>query len=62
MVIKIKLIEDPPGPPVLSTYLTKIHGTSKENTIQMTKDLKTYVGTVDEVVDIDTTLNEVTAD
>ena len=60
--IKIKLIEDPPGPPVLSTYLTKIHGTSEENTIQMTRDLETYVGAVDEVVDVDTTLNEVTAD
>ncbi len=60
--VKTKLIEDPPGPPVLSTYLTKIHGISEENTIQMTRELERYVSTIDEVVDIDTTLNEVTAD
>ncbi len=59
--VKTKLIEDPPGPPVLSTYLIKIHGTSDQNTDQITRKLEKYITSINEVVDVDTTLNEITA-
>jgi len=39
--IKIKLLEDPPGPPVESTFLLKVKGTAeKENIDNFT--FKTY--------------------
>lgn len=60
--VKIKLIEDPPGPPVMSTYLIKIKADSGDKTRAMTRELEKHVAGVNEVVDIDTTLNEATAD
>ncbi len=59
--VTIKLIEDPPGPPVLSTFLLKIHGTNDAHIAQVATTLAQKIHTIDEVVDIDTTVNEVAA-
>ncbi len=51
--IKLKLIEDPPGPPVLSTLLIRFQG---ENEAQIIKEAQAYLPKlkkIDEVVDID---------
>ncbi len=51
--IKLKLIEDPPGPPVLSTLLLRFQG---ENEKEIIKEAQTYLSRlkkVDQVVDLD---------
>ena len=60
--VKIKLIEDPPGPPVLSTYLIKIKSEDKEINRHSMRDLEKFANTIPGVVDIDTTQNEVTTE
>jgi multidrug efflux pump subunit AcrB len=60
--VKVKLIEDPPGPPVLSTYLLKIKGLDGETNLQVAKDLENFTAGVDGVVDVDTTQNEITTE
>ncbi len=56
--VKIKLIEDPPGPPVLSTVLIKIRGEDYDRLKEISVDVEKMFYEVDEVVDIDTTRTE----
>ncbi len=60
--VRIKLIEDPPGPPVLSTFLLKAQGTDEAHSAEMARALEAQVRTIEDVVDVDTTVNEVTAE
>ncbi len=55
---KIKFIEDPPGPPVLSTYLIKIKSNDASLNQNMMQDLEKFSANVQGVVDVDTTKNE----
>jgi multidrug efflux pump subunit AcrB len=51
--IDLKLVEDPPGPPVLSTVLLRVQGDDEETLIEIAKDLLPRVNQVSEVVDTD---------
>lgn len=51
--VKLKLVEDPPGPPVLSTLLVRIQGHDSKLLEEIGKDIWPYVRNVDEVVDTD---------
>lgn len=57
----IKLVEDPPGPPVQATILAELYGPDYETLQRLAKDIrdKVFSGT-DDVVDIDTSLDEAT--
>lgn len=55
---KIKLVEDPPGPPVLSTMLIKVKGENYEKLKEISGDIERMFYETDEVVDIDTTRTE----
>jgi len=50
------LVEDPPGPPVLSTFLLKIKGGTSETREQITNDLKKEAQNIHGIVDIDTSI------
>ncbi len=56
--VKVKLIEDPPGPPVLSTYLLKIKSGDRRLNERVMVDLEGFTAGVEGVVDVDTTKNE----
>lgn len=56
--LKIKLIEDPPGPPVLSTFLLKVQGENEQMVQEITKDLQEQVIKTEGVVDVDTSIVE----
>ena len=56
--MRFKLIEDPPGPPVLSTFLIKIQGEDEEVVSRITRDIEEMAFSIEEVVDIDSTLAE----
>ncbi len=53
----IKLVEDPPGPPVRATILAELYGPDYEQLRRIAKDLRRDVfNTTDDVVDIDDTV------
>lgn len=54
----IKLIEDPPGPPVLSTLLIRVQGESEDTIHKIALDLNQKILGISEVVDRDTSVNE----
>jgi len=57
----IKIIEDPPGPPVLSTYQLKVQGTDRasyQNLRMIAGELAQKTGEIPGVVDIDTSRTE----
>ncbi|MDH4330006.1 MAG: efflux RND transporter permease subunit [Candidatus Moranbacteria bacterium] len=56
--LRIKLVEDPPGPPVLSTFLIKIQGNDEAVLKNIALDIENMAFEIDEVVDVDSTLNE----
>jgi len=56
--VVIRLVEDPPGPPVLATFLLKIKGGSEVVRNQIAKDMESEVRQINGVVDIDTSLPE----
>ncbi len=56
--VKVKLVEDPPGPPVLSTYLLKIRSNDSKITQKAMLDLEKFAEETKGVVDVDTTKNE----
>ncbi|MFC1644430.1 efflux RND transporter permease subunit [Patescibacteria group bacterium] len=56
--LRIKLIEDPPGPPVLSTFLIKVQGNNDEKVKDIALDIENMALSIDEVVDVDNSLNE----
>lgn len=56
--VNIKLVEDPPGPPVRSTLLAEIYGPDYETQRQLAKELrKTFADTYD-VTDIDDSVGD----
>ncbi|TSD01108.1 MAG: cation/multidrug efflux pump, partial [Parcubacteria group bacterium Athens0714_25] len=58
----IKIVEDPPGPPVLATLFLKVQGKDTEKITAIARDIKKIVSTIDGVVDIDTSIPEQNAD
>ena len=56
--VKLKFVEDPPGPPVRSTLLVRIQGYDEELLAQVTKALYPKIKEVDEVVDTDVSIPE----
>ncbi len=60
--VKVKLIEDPPGPPVLSTFLLKIKSGNPEINLKVVSDLEKAASKIEGVVDVDTTKNEQTTE
>jgi multidrug efflux pump subunit AcrB len=49
----VKLVEVPPGPPVLSTLVAEVYGPDYEQQIAVAKQIKNLFATTDDVVDID---------
>ncbi len=58
--IKLKLIEDPPGPPVLSTLLVRVQSDDRELVKKELQALTEKIQEIDGVVDLDTSLVEET--
>lgn len=56
--IKLKLVEDPPGPPVLSTFLVRVQGYNEKILREVAKDLLPKVKEIDEVVDVDSSIED----
>lgn len=54
----IRLIEDPPGPPVLSTFLLKVKGKDDVMRERIAQDFEAMMGSIEGIVDIKTTLPE----
>ena len=48
-----KVVEVPPGPPVISTIVAEIYGDSEEGREKVAAQVKDMLGTVDDVVDVD---------
>ncbi|MDX6745265.1 efflux RND transporter permease subunit [Polaribacter sp. PL03] len=49
----VKLVEVPPGPPVLSTIVAEVYGPDYEQQIEIANSVKTILKNTDDVVDID---------
>lgn len=49
----VKVIEVPPGPPVLSTIVAEIYGPNYEEQIKVAQQVKTILSNTNDVVDID---------
>lgn len=49
----VKVVEVPPGPPVMSTLVAEIYGPEAEGQIQIAKQVKSIFAKTDDVVDID---------
>lgn len=54
----IKLVEDPPGPPVLATLLMEIHGEDDEKTLKLAEKIRALYEKTESVVDIDIVADE----
>ncbi len=54
----IKLVEDPPGPPVRATVVAEIYGPDYNKQREIARDIKTLFGKTAEVVDIDDSVKE----
>jgi multidrug efflux pump subunit AcrB len=49
----VKIVEVPPGPPVLSTIVAEIYGPDYEQQIEIGKEVKKILQNTDDVVDVD---------
>lgn len=49
----VKLVEVPPGPPVLSTLVAEIYGPDYQEQIKLAKQIKEIVSSTEDVVDVD---------
>lgn len=49
----VKIVEVPPGPPVLSTIVAEIYGPDYEKQIEVADKVKTILNETDDVVDVD---------
>ena len=49
----VKVVEVPPGPPVMSTIVAEIYGPNYEQQIAVAKQVKDLLATTDNVVDVD---------
>ena len=55
----IKLVEDPPGPPVRATVVAEIYGPDYNKQREIAQDIKTLFAKTDQVVDIDDSVKEI---
>jgi multidrug efflux pump subunit AcrB len=53
-----KVLEIPPGPPVLATMMAEIYGPDEKTRTQVTKEIEAIFAAEPSVVDLDTTLRE----
>ena len=51
---RVQVAEVPPGPPVLSTLVFEIYGPDPDKRIEFSRRLRTLLGTVEGIVDVDT--------
>lgn len=58
----IKIVEDPPGPPVLATLFIKVQGDDTEKITQIARDMKAIVSQEEGAVDVDTSIPEQNTD
>ena len=56
--LRLKLVEDPPGPPVLSTLLVRVQGYDEDLLRSVATDLRPFVDSVSDVVDTDISVPE----
>lgn len=49
----VKIVEVPPGPPVLSTLVAEVYGPNYEKQIQVADSVRTILNTTEDVVDVD---------
>ncbi len=49
----VKIVEVPPGPPVLSTLVAEVYGPDYEQQIEIANQVKSILNTTEDVVDID---------
>lgn len=49
----VKLVEVPPGPPVLSTLVAEVYGPDYDQQIEIAKEVKTILQNTEDVVDVD---------
>jgi multidrug efflux pump subunit AcrB len=54
----IKLVEDPPGPPVRATVVAEIHGPDYDRQREIARDIRALFAKTDQVVDIDDSVKE----
>ena len=54
----IKLVEDPPGPPVRATVVAEIYGPDYDKQREIARDIKALFARTDQVVDIDDSVKE----
>ncbi len=54
----IKLVEDPPGPPVRATVVAEIYGPDYNKQREIAQDIKALFAKIDQVVDIDDSVKE----
>ena len=52
----VKIIEVPPGPPVLSTIVAEVYGPNYDEQIEVARQIKSILEETDDVVDIDWTV------
>jgi len=58
--ITLRLLEDPPGPPVRSTLMAKVKGPDRTVLEKVSKDIQSFFKTIDNVVDIDLSIKKPT--
>lgn len=54
--VRIKLVEDPPGPPVLSTFLVRVYGQDEKKREDIVRDIRDMIRSIPGIVDVDSTL------
>ncbi|MDE5518686.1 efflux RND transporter permease subunit [Elizabethkingia meningoseptica] len=54
----VKIVEVPPGPPVLSTIVAEIYGPDYDEQIRIAKEVEKILHSTDDVVDIDTRIED----
>jgi multidrug efflux pump subunit AcrB len=60
--VKMRIVEDPPGPPVLATFLLKIESNDEKNREQIARDFEAEIENISGVMDIDLSTPERTLD
>ncbi|OIQ02114.1 MAG: hypothetical protein COZ27_00580 [Candidatus Moranbacteria bacterium CG_4_10_14_3_um_filter_41_65] len=56
--VTVRLVEDPPGPPVLATFLLKVKGGNDQTRKNIARDMVVQMKHIPGIVDIDTSLSE----
>ncbi len=54
----VKIVEVPPGPPVLSTIVAEVYGPNYDEQMRIAKDVEKILQKTDDVVDIDTRIED----